>query len=101
MCSYFNVSKSGYYKYLHSKKGKDESMRKLIEEIQAKCKYRYGYRRVQIAIAKKGFIVNHKRVLRIMSKYNLLSKIRRKYIYLKPSDVMHKYKKGGFATSLA
>ena len=86
---------------MQSKKGKDDPMRKLIEEIQTKCKYRYGYRRVQIALAKKGIVVNHKRVLRVMSKYNLLSKIRRKYIYVRSSEVAHKYKKGGFATSLA
>ena len=91
MCSYFNVSKSGYYKYLHSNKNKDDDLRKIIEEIQAKYKYRYGYRRVQIDLARKGIVINHKRVLRVMSKHNLLSKIRRKYIYLKSSDVMHKY----------
>jgi len=91
MCKYFKVSKSGYYKYLHSNKNKDTTLREVIEGIQIKCKYRYGYRRVKIALARKGIIVNHKRVLRVMSKYNLLSKIRRKYIYLKASDVMHKY----------
>lgn len=91
MCKYFNVSKSGYYKYLHSNKTKDDDLREAIKEIQGKCKYRYGYRRVQIALARKNVIVNHKRVLRVMSKYNLLSKIRRKYIYLRTSEVAHKY----------
>jgi transposase InsO family protein len=91
MCKYFGVSKSGYYKHLHSNKTKDDALRESIKEIQVKCKFRYGYRRVQIALARKGSIVNHKRVLRVMSKYNLLSKIRRKYIYLKASDIMHKY----------
>ena len=91
MCNYFNVSKSGYYKYLHCKKDEDEFLRKHIEDIQTKCKYRYDYRRVQIALARYGIMINHKKVLRVMSKYNLLSKIRRKYINIKSSDVMHKY----------
>jgi len=91
MCNYFNVSKSGYYKYLHSNKNKDNDLRTAITQIQEKCKYRYGYRRVQIVLARKGIVINHKRVLRIMTRYNLLSKIRRKYIYLKSSEVVHRY----------
>jgi len=92
MCEYFGVSKSGYYKFLRGKHDKDEDLRETIKQIQEKCKYRYGYRRIQIALKKKhGLTVNHKRVLRIMCKYNLLSKIRRKYLYVKSGDVVHKY----------
>ena len=92
LCKFFNVSKSGYYKYLKHNKEKDLESLNLIKQIQDKCKRRYGYRRVQIAIENKYNIhFNHKKVLRIMNKYNLLSKIRRKYIYRKPNEVMHKY----------
>jgi len=102
MCKYFKVSKSGYYKYLQSNQVKDLELRQAIAEIQTRCKYRYGYRRVQIALRKKGIAVNHKKVLRVMSKYGLLSKIRRKYLYLKSSDVLHTYQnllKQDFKTS--
>lgn len=92
LCKFFNVSKSGYYKYLKHNKEKDLESLNLIKQIQDKCKRRYGYRRVQIAIENKYNIhFNHKKVLRIMNKYNLLSKIRRKYMYRKPNEVMHKY----------
>gem|GEM_PF-6343796 len=49
MCEYFEVSKSGYCKFLHRKQDKDEDLRAKIEEIQTKVKSRYGYRRMQIA----------------------------------------------------
>jgi putative transposase len=62
-----------------------------IKYIQQKCKRRYGYRRVQIALRKLGMTVNHKKILRLMNDYNLLSKIRRKYMFTKPNEVMHKY----------
>lgn len=92
LCKFFNVSKSGYYKYLKSNQYKDIEALNLIKQIQDKCKRRYGYRRVGIAIENKYKIhFNHKKVLRIMNKYNLLSKIRRKYMYRKPNEVMHKY----------
>lgn len=92
LCKYFNVSKSGYYKYLKYNKDRDLETLKLIQQIQDKSKRRYGYRRVEIALKNKfNLKVNHKKVLRIMSKYNLLSKIRRKYMYRKPNEIMHKY----------
>ena len=92
LCKFFNVSKSGYYKYLKSNQYKDIEALNLIKQIQDKCKRRYGYRRVGIAIENKYKIhFNHKKVLRIMNKYNLLSKIRRKYMYRKPNEVMYKY----------
>lgn len=92
LCKFFNVSKSGYYKYLKSNQYKDIEALNLIKQIQNKCKRRYGYRRVGIAIENKYKIhFNHKKVLRIMNKYNLLSKIRRKYMYRKPNEVMYKY----------
>lgn len=92
LCKFFNVSKSGYYKYLKSNQYKDIEALNLIKQIKDKCKRRYGYRRVGIAIENKYKIhFNHKKVLRIMNKYNLLSKIRRKYMYRKPNEVMYKY----------
>jgi transposase InsO family protein len=51
----------------------------LIEECQKKHKRRYGYRRVQLWLKReKGMTVNHKKVLRITGKYNLLSVVRRR-----------------------
>ncbi|CEA01981.1 Integrase core domain protein [Jeotgalicoccus saudimassiliensis] len=43
-----------------------------IQTIVAESKGRYGYRRVCLALKNKGMIVNHKKVLRLMRKYQLL-----------------------------
>lgn len=52
---------------------------KSIKEVIEESKHTYGYRRVTIVLRKKGIIVNHKRVLRIMKENNLLcSKFHRK-----------------------
>ena len=78
---------------MQSERNKDLQLYQIIKEIQTKCKYRYGYRRVQIALRKKyGLTINRKRILRIMSKYGLLSKIRRKHIYIKGHQPQHTYK---------
>lgn len=92
LCKFLEVSRSGFYKYLQNNNQKDLDVVNKIKLIQDKCKRRYGYRRVQIALEKQfGLHINHKKVLRLMNKYNLLSKIRRKYIYTKPNEVLHYY----------
>jgi putative transposase len=55
------------------------AMRDLIAECHLKNKQRYGYSRVVIWLRREyGLIANHKSVLRIMNKYNMLSAIRRR-----------------------
>ena len=80
LCKFFEVSRSGYYAWL-AKRGtpdRDDVLAALIRECQKKSRQTYGYRRVkQWLTREKGLVVNEKTVLRIMQKYNLLSKIRR------------------------
>lgn len=80
MCSFFQVSRSGYYDWLRSKKqpDKDEPIGKLIQKCQQRTKQTYGYRRMKIWLLREtGLLINHKAVLRIMRKYNLQAQIRR------------------------
>lgn len=94
MCEFFEVSRSGYYEFLHktSYPDKDQWLADLISECQSKCGKTYGYRRVQIWLErKKNLKVNHKAILRVMNKYNLLSEIRRKRKYKYMSQQLHKY----------
>ena len=80
MCKFFEVSRSGYYAWLgrKDKPDKDTMLADLIRDCQKKTKQTYGYRRVKIWILREtGLVINHKAVLRIMRKYNLLSEIRR------------------------
>lgn len=76
------LERSGYYKWL--KNGK-ESLRKqndmvLKEQILAihQTHKMYGYPRMKIALRDKGFLVNHKKVYRLMSELGIQSIIRKK-----------------------
>ena len=94
MCEFFNVSRSGYYDFINSsqKEDKDKWLADMILECQNSCAKTYGYRRVQIWLERKKDIrVNHKAVLRIMNKYNLLAEIRRKQKYRYSNASLHRY----------
>ena len=92
MCRFFNVSRSGYYKYLNRKDipAKDLELANKIEECQKENHRTYGYRRVHIWLERHGIHHNPKTVLRIMQKYNLLSVVRRKKFHY-CSQHLHRY----------
>jgi len=91
MCTFFKVSRSGYYAWLKhkGKRDRDEIIGNLIKECQEKSNKTYGYRRVKLWILREtGLIINHKAVLRLMRKYNLQSEIRRpRPIYQRQSQM--------------
>ena len=91
LCKYFNVSKSGYYEHLRLDNNRDIEILEQIKEVQRKCRQTYGYRRVQIALKRQEHCYNHKKVLRVMRRYNLLSKVRRKSMYIRNKDITHRY----------
>lgn len=92
MCKIMGVSSSGYYRYLHRDFDKDETLRQNILKVQRECNYVYGYRRVKLAIKRDtGRVVNHKAVLRVMRKYRLLSRIRRRFAYSRSKYSLRKY----------
>ena len=94
MCEFFEVSRSGYYDFVGrmDKPDGDEVVADLIRECQQKTKNTYGYRRVKIWLLREtGLIINHKAVLRVMNKYNLLSEIRRRRAWVKFGEHLHKY----------
>lgn len=64
------VSSQGYYKWLNklNKPDKDSRISELIKSIFEDHKRRYGSRRIKIELAKKGFTVNIKKILRLMKK---------------------------------
>lgn len=81
MCKEIGVSESGYYKFKGKaeKKDNDEDLYREIKELKKGFKESYGYRKVSFEL-NKGLSskINHKKIYRVMVKYNLLSKIRRK-----------------------
>lgn len=94
MCKFFEVSRSGYYCWIRNLKRveKDGWIAELIATCQEKCHRTYGFRRVRIWLLREyGLVINHKAVLRIMNKYDLLSQIRRRRKYQQYSQALHKY----------
>ena len=92
MCKCMEVSVSGYYKYLKRCRCSDETLRDAIAEVQRSCGSTYGYRRMKIAIRREtGQNVNHKRLLRVMRKYKLQSRIRRRFAYSRSKYSLRKY----------
>ena len=90
MCIFFGVSRSGYYAW--TKKADKEDPDQQIGDCQKKTRQTYGYRRVQIWLLREfGLVMNHKAVLRVMNKYNLLSKSRRKRKWVQNCESIHKY----------
>ena len=85
MCDVLEINKRTYYKYRNANDS-DYFDYLLIKEIFDESKGTYGYRRVcEGLMIKYGVIFNHKKVARIMKKYNLkpeyIRKIRPNYSY--------------------
>lgn len=84
LCNVAKVSKSGYYRWLKNtdKTPKDYDDFLLVKEIFQAGKSKYGWRQIRMNLErKKKIIMNHKKIIRIMKKYNLVAKIRRRNPY--------------------
>jgi transposase InsO family protein len=75
MCQLAQVSRAGFYRSLQGRAPIDEEMdvRSTIQAIVLEHRRRYGYRRVTRELRRRGMVVNHKRVARIMREDNLLA----------------------------
>ena len=92
MCSFFQVSRSGYYAYLRRKENTaDASLVQLIRQCHEGTDHTYGYRRIGLWLDRRGYHVNHKKIYRIMQKCGLFSEVRRKRKYQQMSDQLHRY----------
>ena len=78
MCAVLEISPKTYYKY-RNKEDPDYYDYLIIKEIFDDSKGTYGYRRIVEGLKiKYGVIMNGKKVLRIMKKYNLMPEYVRK-----------------------
>ena len=95
MCCFFQVSRSGYYDFVHrlGRPEKDAALAEIIAEQQERSFRTYGYRRMWLVLEKQGIHRNPKTILRIMEKYGLLSEIRRRRKWVNMGQQVHKYKK--------
>ena len=77
------LARSTYYYHLKQldKPDKDQELKAEIQSIFIEHKGNYGYRRIHLELRNRGYLVNHKRVQRLMKVLNLQAKIRQKRKY--------------------
>ena len=75
MCQLAQVSRAGFYRSLQESQPVAEEMevQSMIQQLALEHRRRYGYRRVTAELRRRGMIVNHKRVSRLMREDNLLA----------------------------
>jgi len=88
MCELAPVSRAGFYRWLQEPQPVEEEMeiRSLIQQIVIEHRRRYGYRRISAELRRRGMVVNHKRVARIMREDNLLAMQPRQFVVTTKSD---------------
>ena len=75
MCQLAQVSRAGFSRSLQESRPVEEAMavRSAIQQIALAHRRRYGYRRITAELRRRGLLVNHKRVARLMRADNLLA----------------------------
>jgi len=88
MCQLAGVSRAGFYRSLQEEMPAEEDMevRSAIQQIAIEHRRRYGYRRISAELRRRGMLVNHKRVLRIIREDNLLAVQPRAFVVTTDSD---------------
>ena len=88
MCELAGVSRAGFYREPSqaAESSRDDSLAAELEELAGKRR-RYGYRRMTEELHDRGWVVNHKRVLKVMRKRHLLC--RRRQRWMRTTDSRH------------
>jgi transposase InsO family protein len=81
MCILARVSRAGYYRRWKASMPRQEEtqVRDAIQRIVL-ANHRYGYRRIAAQLRRDGLVANHKRVLRLMRRDNLLCLRKRPFV---------------------
>ena len=90
LCKILQVSRSGYYRFSGKKISQNElTLVSLIQSCRRQTGNTYGYRRIKLWLRRKhNLVINGKKLLRIMRKYQLLSVIRKRKLH-KPTGKPH------------
>ena len=81
LCQMTGLNRAGFYRWRAPRQSLPvemeirDAMQKIALEWPA-----YGYRRISVELGKRGFAINHKRVLRMMRQDNLLCVRRRRFV---------------------
>jgi transposase InsO family protein len=81
MCALAGVNRASYYRQWAASAPREEEteLRDAVQRL-ALANRRYGYRRIAAQLRREGFVVNHKRVLRLMRRDNLLCLRKRSFV---------------------
>jgi len=81
MCALAGVGRCGYYRHWKRSAPREEetAVRDLIQQVALENRF-YGYRRIAKELFNRGFVVNRKRVLRLMRRDNLLCLRKRPFV---------------------
>lgn len=82
LCQAVGLSRATFYRYcklVPSLEAEETDLRDAIQQIALEFSY-YGYRRITAQLARDGWGVNHKRVLRLMREDNLLCLRKRRFV---------------------
>jgi putative transposase len=93
MCVLAGVSRAGYYRRWQASAPREEetAARDAIQRVALENRH-YGYRRIARELHKKdGLVVNHKRVLRLMRRDNLLCLRKRPFVPM-TTDSRHEWR---------
>jgi putative transposase len=92
MCRLAGVSRAGYYRHWAASAPRQEetAIRDAVQRT-ALANRRYGYRRITQHLHRAGLLVNHKRVLRLMRRDNLLCLRRRPFVPI-TTDSRHEWR---------
>jgi putative transposase len=87
MCESAQVSRASYYRSWRQKQPRQEqtALRDAIQRWALKDRH-CGYRRIGRLLKREGWVVNHKRLLRLMREDNLLSIRRRRFVITTDSN---------------
>lgn len=95
LCSKLGISRSGYYAWLNRARSalsvENERLLCQIKSIHTESRDTYGSPRVHAELRKQGYLVNRKRVARLMRDNDIVSKMRRKF---KPRNRYYEHYRG-------
>lgn len=82
MCRLGQVGRAGFYRHWQQREPRVEQteLRARMHEIVLANRRNYGYRRVTRELHHQGWVVNHKRVARLMAEDNLLCLRKRRFV---------------------
>jgi putative transposase len=92
MCFLARVSRAGYYRQWAASAPREEetAVRDAIQQIALEDRH-CGYRRITKELHRRGLVVNHKRVLRLMRRDNLLCLRKRPFVPV-TTDSRHEWR---------